>query len=325
MRDNRINYIAVGAFVLLMLGSLLAVLVVMTGRTGATDRYFTVYDNVGGIQYGTQVLYEGYPIGQVAQVEPLRDNGGTRFRIALEIQEGWPIPVDSRALLAASGLLSAVTIDIRGGDADVFIPPGEIIPGSAGGSMFQALSDIAGEVQELSRTGIRPLLGTLNEYAQALQETVIVDTPEIVADLRAVTETLAVMTPEIANNLADFSVKLDERVLAEDNLESIEQTLDNMEFTTTQFAELATDLQTMSTEVRELLAAFSEIVENNRGDISSAAENLRYTLDTVAQNIDSITYNLEASSRNMLEFSRTIRQNPGLLIRSRPLEDEAVR
>jgi len=34
----------------------------------------------------------------------------------------------------------------------------------------------------------------------------------------------------------------------------------------------------------------------------------------VSRNIDSITYNLEGTSRNMSEFSREIRENPGLLL-----------
>ena len=42
--------------------------------------------------------------------------------------------------------------------------------------------------------------------------------------------------------------------------------------------------------------------------------NLEYILSSVAQNIDSITRNIDGTPRNMSEFSRLIRQNPGLLL-----------
>jgi phospholipid/cholesterol/gamma-HCH transport system substrate-binding protein len=41
---------------------------------------------------------------------------------------------------------------------------------------------------------------------------------------------------------------------------------------------------------------------------------MRYTVETIAERIDAVTYNLEGASRNMYEFSRQIRINPGLLL-----------
>ena len=41
---------------------------------------------------------------------------------------------------------------------------------------------------------------------------------------------------------------------------------------------------------------------------------MRYTMETIAERIDSVTYNLEGTSRNLYEFSRQIRINPGLLL-----------
>ena len=58
MQDSRINYVIVGAFVAAMLVALVVVISMLAGRTGATDPYFTVYGNVGGIKYGTIVFYE---------------------------------------------------------------------------------------------------------------------------------------------------------------------------------------------------------------------------------------------------------------------------
>ncbi|MBI3113149.1 MAG: MCE family protein, partial [Rhodospirillales bacterium] len=68
MRSSKINYLLVGVFVIGMVVALVVSVALLTGRTGATDLYYSYYENVTGVKFGTQVVYEGYPIGQVEQV-----------------------------------------------------------------------------------------------------------------------------------------------------------------------------------------------------------------------------------------------------------------
>ena len=53
MKSNKVNYVVVGSFVLAILVGLVISVAMLTGRTGATDTYFAVYDNVTSIKYGT--------------------------------------------------------------------------------------------------------------------------------------------------------------------------------------------------------------------------------------------------------------------------------
>ena len=48
MRNNKINYVIVGAFVSVALVSMVIAIALLTGRTGATDSYNAMYKNVGG-------------------------------------------------------------------------------------------------------------------------------------------------------------------------------------------------------------------------------------------------------------------------------------
>ena len=57
MNGVKANYVTVGVFVLAMAAALIVSLAVLMGRTGATDDYYTVYRNVTGVKFGTQVLY----------------------------------------------------------------------------------------------------------------------------------------------------------------------------------------------------------------------------------------------------------------------------
>jgi len=118
MKRENINYFAVGVFVLSMLAMFFVVLYKITGRTGPTDEYYVVYSNVTGLKYGTPVLYEGYQIGQVEKIDPVHSGGATRYQISLSVIKDWKIPSDSIAHLVTSGLISAITIDIKeGGEA----------------------------------------------------------------------------------------------------------------------------------------------------------------------------------------------------------------
>jgi phospholipid/cholesterol/gamma-HCH transport system substrate-binding protein len=56
------------------------------------------------------------------------------------------------------------------------------------------------------------------------------------------------------------------------------------------------------------------MINRNSKNVDKSTADLEYILRAVSQNIDAITNNLEGTTRNMNEFSRLIRQNPGLLI-----------
>jgi phospholipid/cholesterol/gamma-HCH transport system substrate-binding protein len=102
----KVNFAVVGAFVLAGIVTLVVALAVLAGRTGPTDPYYTIYANVAGLKFGSQVLFEGYPVGQVDRVTPILDAGRPRFRVDLSIARGFAIPADSVARSEASGVVA---------------------------------------------------------------------------------------------------------------------------------------------------------------------------------------------------------------------------
>lgn len=317
MKSSRINYAIVGAFVLAAVVGIVIAFALLTGRTGATDEYFTVYERVGGVTFGTQVLYEGYPIGQVEEVEPMRTDDGTRFRVVLSVQEGWPIPEDSSADVAASGFLGGVMINITGGDSPVMIEPGARIPGKAPVNLFAALSDIADDFQDISQSTLQPLLRSINQTVEAVNGPLAEQAPEIMRQVQALTEDLARRAPELVGELSEAARTLNRDLLNEDNVESLNTTIDNVESTSQNMAELSDELLQMRNAIGGVINQVDALITNNSGVVNESLEDLRYTMGTIARDIDNITYNLDATSRNMLEFSQTIRQNPSLILRTR--------
>lgn len=321
MRTSGLNYAIVGAFVLAAIVGLVVALALLTGRTGATVPYHTLYDNVNGLKYGTQVLYEGYAIGQVESIAPERENGRTRFRVELSVREGWPIPEDSRADVLASGFLGGIVINIAGGHSPVALEPGSRIAGRASTNLFATLQDVAGSFQDIAENTLAPLMRSLNETVNAINQPLADEAPEILRQIRALTEDMARRTPELMGNLNEAARDLNEKVLSAENIDSLNASIRNVETATRDMTTLTQGLLTMRDSIGGVIARIDTLVDDNSGEVNEALKDLRYTMGTIARDIDTITYNLDATSRNMLEFSQSIRQDPSLILRSRDVPE----
>ena len=307
MRNLRINYALVGGFVLAMVAALIATVALLTGRTGTADTYVTRFANVAGVKFGTKVSYEGFVVGQVEEIEPVAENGATRFQLKLAIRRGWPIPKDSVVRITASGLLSAVIVDIKGGNSAELLKPGTTITPGANANLFAMMSDVAGQVSDLSQTALKPLLTTLNsEIGKAA--------PELLANMVTVTGDLAVKTPRITADIERMTGTLSAQVVTDDNARRVVRSLDNV-------AQLTGGLEESRHKLDSALASIDKLVSGNRDTVDASLKDLRYTLQTVAGSIDAVTFNLEGASRNFNEFSRQLRDNPAVLINGRHAED----
>ena len=215
MKRDTINYLVVGVFVLSVFVVFLLVLYRITGSTGPSDVYYVKYSNVTGIKFGTPVLYEGYQIGQVEKINPLFVNGDTSFRLTLSVIRDWRIQEDSIARIEASGLLSTVSIDIKKGQSDKVLSPGDEIPGMGSNDLLTTVNDVAMDIKDLTRNSLRPLLDKLNNQVDVIS-----------ADIRDITS--GNIKPLFRDQVFPLVSKLNEsadrlnRILSDENLENIQ-------------------------------------------------------------------------------------------------------
>ncbi len=304
MYSQRTNYVLIGCFVISMVIAIIVSLALITGRTGASDTYYVVLDNVADIKYGTQVRYEGFPVGQVEEITPEPDGARMRFRVEVSVQEGWRIPDDSLARIGASTFLSAKTIDIASGESGQITPVGGQIASAAPVDIFSTISTTASEISELNRNSVKPLLESL---------TSLVQTAEIGAP--RITEELITFTERLNATLAPL-----QEIMSKENLDLVELSIGNVEEATGNMAILSRDLRMSLQTVDHLMTNLDEVIQENKGSVDETLKDARYTLRVVASTVDAIVHNLEGTMRNMNEFSRLIRQNPGLLLDSTPRE-----
>jgi phospholipid/cholesterol/gamma-HCH transport system substrate-binding protein len=283
MRDDQRNYAVVGAFVIAISVGLIAWLAVLAGRTGATDPYHVHFANVMGLLSGTQVLYEGYPIGMIEDIQPTTKDGRQVFRLDLSVERG-----------------SAVVVNVRAGTSSTLLDPGDEIPSVESPDLFAAMSSVAEDMGDLIQGSLKPTLHTLSEGG-----------PEIVEDLEA-------FTGQLNETLAQI-----DSFLSGDNARRFEQILVNLESTSTSFAAVSGDLEETRSRVDELINLVNTVLEENRRPVGEAVADLHESLESVSRHIEAIAHHLEVTTRNMNEFSRQIRENPGVIIRGRASDDEA--
>lgn len=314
MRTLDTNYVAVGAFVLAGLAALVVALALLTGRTGSTDLYFTAYDNVQGIKYGTVVTFEGYRVGQVEWIKPYGEKEQPRFKIALAVEEGWDVPEDTVAAITSSGLLAAVSIDLRAGKSENLAKPGAMLKGAGGSNMMAAVSSLAGDMGDLTQNGLKPLLASLLHYVDTLGATLEKTAPDLLSNMQHLSADLKTKGPVILDNTERLTGRLNqagERVLSDANIDELEKTVSG--------------LKTTKAEIDRLIKQLNDTADKAGPDVARGLADLNHTLRVVSNNIDSITTNMDSASRNMSEFSRRIRDNPGLLLGGAAPADEAAK
>ena len=322
MKRENINYIVVGSFVVVMLVAFFVVMYQVTGRTGPTDQYFVMYSNVTGVKYGTPVLYEGFQVGQVEEILPVRESGQTRYKLTLDVQKGWQIPADSIASMLASGLLSAITIDIKEGESKTFLQPGEYLKGREAANLFAAVNDVAAEIQSLSRDSIRPLVANLNTQVDELSTELKSLTSE---SIRPMIDNLnAKLNQDVLSDMSDLVKKLNEVAdrllysLNDENQKNLDEFLANMEAASGTLNEVIFRIEDTRAAMNQVLLNVDGVITDNQESLKASMTDMQKSLNIISQNINAIVYHMEGSSRNIHELSRQLRENPSLILKSSP-------
>lgn len=302
MKRDNVNYLMVGIVVAVGFLLLLGALVMITGRGGASTAYYTHYRNVTGLRYGAPVFYEGYRIGQVGAITPERNAGpdagpGTRYRVELAVRRDWPVPKDSLARMTSTGLLADIAIGITEGSSRDAAKPGSELSGVEASDIFSAMNELAGQITELTRNQIAPLIKNLSQHVDSIASVLDKNTPDLVAKSHALLTRL--------NGASDSLNDL----LKADNRASIAAILGNVR-------DMSRELRGTQGKLDDALAQLDSIAKENRPGMRDSVDNLRSVLSALSGRMDSITQHLEGASRNFDEFAREVRKSPNRLLLS---------
>ena len=324
MRSHFINYTTVGVFVAAMIVALLWALAQISGRTGPTDSYSILMDSVTDIDYGTLVRYQGFKIGQVEKIQPEWADGKYRFRVIVSVDEGWKFPADSIARISASSFLAAKTVEVSAGKSADLVKAGGEILGGPPADAFSLMAQVAGQIGDLSENSLKPLIQDVDDIIKRLGTNTDANLEELFSSLQAIAKNVQDQTPKITGDISTFTTQMNatllqaDRFLDDRNLESVRAILANTEKATRDASTAAAEVKTLGQKLEQLADQVNDMIGDNRKNVDKSLANLEYILRSVSQNIDSITRNIDGTARNMSEFSRLIRQNPGLLLNGGP-------
>ncbi len=304
MKEANRNYVAVGAFVLSMLAALIVWFAVLSGVTGSTDRYYILWDNVMGLKPGTQILFEGYQIGLIESIErsPDADSGGPNYRVEIEVDQGWPIPVSASAETTAPSFLAALVVNINAGDSDEYLEPGSVIRSKEQGDLLSAAGNAMSKISEV----LDFMMPKIEEITNSVNS--------VLSDENA---------QQIQSMLKTMNARVED-ILSRENAKRIESILTNLSAVSEDVSDLTDGLLATKAQVDDVIGTINDLVETSSDDIRGALGDLRASLGAVSRHIDAIARNLENTTRNASEFSEQIREDPSVLLRGRDSADDGA-
>jgi phospholipid/cholesterol/gamma-HCH transport system substrate-binding protein len=249
--------------------------------------YRARFNYVGGIEKGSTVRFAGLPVGTVVDVRITNDNF-PGAEVVMEIEKNTPIRPSSRAYMTTIGIMGSFYIEITTGDPNEgLLPAGSLIASQEVTAYAQMSGVASGAVEELTEL-LRRMNDVLNEKNRA----------DLTLMLHSVSQIAAV---------------------SEQNLQ---QTLEKV--------------NTLIVETQTMVAAVTNVIQTNGSSISGSMVALDSTLTksqvslkrlnsiltdvdlSIAQNkqqYDQIINNVNSMTKNLDEFSRTIKEQPWNLVR----------
>ncbi|MGK2284607.1 MlaD family protein [Pedomonas sp. V897] len=258
--ETKANHVLIGAFVLALIG-VLFVFVLWLARVDRADaKEYDIFfqDSVTGLDVGSDVRFNGVPIGQVKRIA-LFPNDPRRVRVRVSITEEAPILEGTTATLEPLGVTGLVIVQLSGTMAGA--PPLKeegpygvpVIPSRP--SPLSALFNDAPQLLQqatLAVTRLADLLGP--ENSQSITQSI--------KNVERLTQTVADRSPEIDRTLVELSATMAEVRTAAENLSRISQSAHAL--VDKDVRPLVSDLRGVAQRADKLVAELHAMAAENR-------------------------------------------------------------
>jgi len=309
--ETRANYVAVGAFVLVLMLGLAGFVIWLSQVTlqEETRQYRILFSgSVTGLQVGSTVRYRGIPIGEVTDISIPADNI-EQVEVIVDVEAEAPIKTDSFARLEFQGITGGVYVLIAGGsqDAPLLVAASEEDPPriESEPSTIQAVLDSLPEILAktdqlmvqanvlLSEENVAALSGAIDDVktitgALALQapslERVVDDIDSLVVNLDGLVEETRIDAARISDQLSGLIAKLDRTTgSATGELEATAQDLREL---ADSYTELGNEVSGLIADIRPELEQFAGSGLTEFTLMVTELRGLAETLSRVAEQIE---------------------------------------
>jgi phospholipid/cholesterol/gamma-HCH transport system substrate-binding protein len=252
-----------------------------------TKEYRVNLDYVGGITKGSLVKFNGYNVGQVKEILlPSEEN--PKLQLVIAVDKDTPVRKNSVAYITSIGIMAEMHVEISAGDPTApVLPPGSLIPGKEVPTLTR-MSESMGELTEQMEALAQSVNDLFNEQNRARIAGILEGVETVVTRGQTpMLKTVEAMA-QLTNDMKNISKNLD--AITDTTGGKLVNVMENMETTTANAAKLVQELN-------ESMKVFQTTVLANN------------------QNLVEIMENFQSVSQNFEAFSKSIKQQPWLLIR----------
>ena len=313
--EPKVNYMLVGAFVLLLTITLLGGVLWLsqTDYRGVYDRYHTyMRESVSGLTTDTAVKYHGVDVGRVREIILDPDNP-EQVRLALDLVRGTPVKEDTVAVLETQGLTGLTTVNLTGGSRAspaLTAKPGEKFPIiKSQPSFYTQLGQTFSRL--MANEQLPALIANLNNFTLdargAIDQENRLALKQILADLAKVTKTMAAHRTELSDGITKANEAFESLTAVGRKME--ERLPDLLEQTS---ASIRT-FRSMSEEIARATASVGSTLDDNRFDVE------QFTGQTLAET-GLLVSELRHLTATLQQVAEDLEREPSALIfgRARP-------
>lgn len=298
------NYVAVGAFVLLLVA--MAVGFVVWYSKAGESRNYVRYEihfegSVSGLDKGSPVRYLGVDVGRVRRMSIDRNNP-SRVLVIADIDEAAPISAATRASLTMQGVTGLLFINLKQiPDADPHQPPrqGERYP------MIETISSDFDTLMASLPELIARAIAMVNNIDTVFSEKNVAAVSATLENLRITSQRLPQTAAKVAGLIEDFTTTLAElkgaaagiRGIAEDSRPQVRQALDSMR--------IAAD-------------HLSQTAERINRFVSSAEVQAAHLSEHGLFELERLLRDARAAANEFRDLSRSLKQQPSQLMYEKP-------
>ncbi len=287
--DYKSSEIKAGIFIFISVVIFFGFLAAIIGVSSftETEEYRIRFQYVGGIEKGSAVRYAGLQVGSVVDVR-LANDDFPGAEVVVEVTKGTPIRTNSKAFMTTIGLMGSTYIEITSGTPDApLLSPGALIPSDEVPGIAQisgVATDAAAELTEL----LRRLNDIFNEHNRRRIS-------EMITSMNSIAEISEENMQVTLKNLNDLIGQFNEMTVAAKNViiendTSLTNSVRHLEMLLNQ------SMQTL-TSVNGVLAEVDRSIFQNQ------------------QQYNQIMDNLNSMTKNLDDFSQTIKERPWNIVR----------
>ena len=272
------------------------------------SRYYIVYSNAGGVVKSTQVLINGFKIGQVEDVRLLETGNANKILVTIMVDGEVLMPKGTVGEIASSDLLGTKIINIKLGQSLEIVQPNDTLNASMEEGLSEAISNMVSPIKEKSEQVLATLDKVLLSMNDVFDSTGTAKLSKGVDDLSTTLNHVKNITGRLDNLTRGQESKIQDmfshtesimRNLRNNN-ELLSHTIKNIKNITDSIA--AADVTSIINNLNKSLSEMGVMLEKiNRGE---------GTLGQLANN-DSLYKNLSGSSRELKLLLADMQKYPG--------------